>query len=92
MLTIKQQQNTFFKKQYNIDHLQNVMDTWSIKQQIQSLLGHGNHIQSAPQIPAKKIKKREPVLSCQGFQPYEDCRQFMSICNRLWSSQITQII
>lgn len=31
----------------------------------------------------KKQKNREPVLSSQGFQPFEDCRQFMSIFNRL---------
>lgn len=31
----------------------------------------------------KKKKNREPVLSSQGFQPFEDCRQFMSIFNRL---------
>ena len=44
--------------------------------------------QVSPQNPAKKKKKekkrkREPVLSSQGFQPFEDCRQFMSIFNRL---------
>ena len=31
----------------------------------------------------EKKKNREPVLSSQGFQPFEDCRQFMSIFNRL---------
>lgn len=83
MLTIKQQQNTFFKKQYNIDHLQNVMDTWSIKQQIQSLLGHENHIQSSPQIPAKKIKKENqffPVRASNPMRIADNLCLFVIVC------------